>query len=96
MGRVPLSPTAPPLPPKAEPNPALTFHRQKMISARRSSPPRMLPTRIQREMGTRFPWMISSTICGKRKEETGMGGVCPALRPRFGGQQGSRGAPTSL
>lgn len=73
VGRVPLSPPFPL--PKAEPNPALTFHRQKMISARRSSPPRMLPTRIQREMGTRFPWMISSTICGKRKEETVMGGV---------------------
>lgn len=57
---------SPPLPPKAEPNPALTFHRQKMISARRSSPPRMLPTRIQREMGTRFPWMISSTIWKKK------------------------------
>lgn len=56
-----------------------------MIRARRSSPPRMLPTRIQREMGTRFAWMISSTVCGVGGEKEGSPGS----------EGGDRGRPHS-
>lgn len=61
------------------------------MRARRSSPPRMLPTSTQSETGTRFPWMISSTICGSTKkgpgEGNGAGGV--PTPPVWGGLGGS-------
>lgn len=76
--------------PQAQP-PPLTFQRQKLMRARRSSPPRMLPTSTQSETGTRFPWMISSTICGSTKkgpgEGNGAGGV--PTPPAWGGVGGS-------
>lgn len=56
------------------PRPHLTFQRQKMMSARRSSPPRMLPTRIQRDTGTLFPCRISSTISRTKEEPQGESG----------------------